>query len=105
VKAKRIEAEGAAKHEQELRRKIAQAVESVSELTHPMILIPGDAFINQITVPEIGRLQLSFRTTGQVKLLESMQEVRELKAEGGVIIFFSYECLQYGRVAPNEVQL
>jgi len=34
-----------------------------------------------------------------------MQEVRELKAEGAVILFFSYECLQYERVAPNEVQL
>jgi hypothetical protein len=70
-----------------------------------MTLVPGGAFIKQIFVKDIENLQVSFRNSGTLKVLETLQEVRSLKAGGAIIIFFSYECLQFNRVAPNEAQL
>lgn len=94
-----------AKQEQKLTKTITEAVEAVGELTYPMIVVPATTFLDQVTVARVQNLQESFKTRGVLRILESMDEVNTFKSADSCIIFFSYECLQYGMVAPNEVQL
>lgn len=105
VRLERMDAADEAKQELQLAKKVAEAVAAVEELTHPMVLVPAAAFLEHVTVPRIPCLQESFKAEGVLKVLDSMEEVRAFKAAGARIIFFSYECLQFNRVAPNEVQL
>lgn len=93
-----------AKQELALVKKIREAVDAVQELTHPLILVPAAAFLEQVTVDRIEALQDTFKAR-TLRVLDTVDEVKAFKAKGAIIIFFSYECLQFGKVAPNEVQL
>lgn len=105
VKLERVMAADLAKQEQALTKKIMEAVEAVEEFTHPMILMPATAFVEQVNVNHIPELQETFKATGVLRVFETREEVKRITATDALIIFFSYECLQYERVAPNEVQL
>jgi len=86
------------------RSALLETLESAKEFDHPMALVPAHRFL-ELYPEDMVCTHEGLKEAGRLKFLNSRQDALALKKAGKATVFLSYECLAWGRVGPNPVQL
>lgn len=94
----------ASNEKEAIRHWIAEVVKSTSIFRHPVALLPARSFLN-LTLQDMEKMHEGLREANSLKFFDSKPDLLAFQKKGGVVLFFSYECLAWGTVGPNSVQL
>uniref|UniRef100_A0A7S0BAU9 Uncharacterized protein n=1 Tax=Pyrodinium bahamense TaxID=73915 RepID=A0A7S0BAU9_9DINO len=86
------------------RHRIAEVVESANEFRNPMVLVPALSFLT-FSLEDVEKVHEGLAEAGSLKFFDSRHDVLAYQKEGGTVLFFSYECLAWGKVGPDAEQL
>jgi len=80
------------------------AAEGAREFKHPMVLVPASCFLG-MCLEDLEKMHEGPAHDSRLHFIEERREVLALREAGSTILFFSYECLAWGKVGPDAEQL
>lgn len=93
-----------AKEEARLQERLQQSFDCISSLGYPMVLIPSSTFY-KMTKEQLRDLHESSRDRGELKFLDTIEDIVAFKLSGFRVLFYSYEWLSWSCSGPSDVQL
>lgn len=91
-----------AKTNQIAEQRVLEAINCVTELSHSLVCVPANYFL-ELRAEDFNVMYEGHRKN--LHFFDSMAEVEAAKQQGAAIIFYSYQCLKFGKVGPDLVQL